>query len=132
MQRKRLEESEEIRIQGFWPWFLQRFTGVLLVFFLGIHIWVNHFMDIGEVESGRQEELVLFDIVRDRLKTTLFIFIDFSLLALVLYHGLNGIRNILLEWNPARLHMRAFTISLVILGTTAFFYGGLALLAFIL
>lgn len=132
MQIKRLEESEEIRIQGFWPWFLQRITGVLLVILLGIHIWVNHFADIGEVSSGRQEELVLFEIVKERLKTAMFIFIDFSLLALVLYHGLNGIRNILLEWNPARQRIRASTIGLAVLGVAAFFYGGGALLAFML
>ena len=83
---------------GFWPWFFQRVSGVLLIFLLAVHIWMGHFSGLRAVIDGRQEELVLFSIVQQRLAQGLFIFVDFSLLGLVLYHGLNGMRNILLEW----------------------------------
>lgn len=105
---------------------------MLLVFFLAVHIWVGHFAGLNEVAAGRQGELVLFDIVKQRLAQGLFIFVDFSLLALVLYHGLNGVRNILLEWHPAARRSRAATLALWLVGITAFVYGGRALLAFIL
>ena len=91
-------------VTGFWPWFLQRVSGFLLIFLVGVHIWMTHFSGLGDVVRGHQEELVLFEIVQQRLAQGLFIFIDFSLLALVLYHGLNGMRNILLEWGPAARH----------------------------
>ena len=127
--------KEQLRDQdmpGFWPWFLQRLSGVLLVFFLAAHIWIGHFAGLGNVVAGRQEELVLFDIVRQRLAQGFFIFIDFSLLALVLYHGLNGVRSILLEWAPTAKHQRAMATTLWVSGIVTFMYGARVLLVFTL
>ena len=125
------DDSERVVI-GFWPWFYQRVSGVLLIFLVGIHIWMTHFSGLGDVIKGEQEELVLFEIVKQRLAQGLFIFVDFSLLALVLYHGLNGMRNILLEWGPAARRAKGMTIGLWVLGLATFAYGSWALLAFIL
>ena len=127
-----LTSRQETTVTGFWPWFLQRVSGFLLIFLVGIHIWMTHFSGLGDVVRGHQEELVLFDIVKQRLAQGLFIFIDFSLLALVLYHGLNGMRNILLEWGPAARHAAGMTVGLWLLGIVTFIYGAWALLAFIL
>ena len=117
---------------GFWPWFFQRVSGLLLIFLLGVHIWMGHFSGLSAVIEGRQDELVLYDIVKQRLAQGLFIFVDFSLLALVLYHGLNGMRNILLEWGPAAQREAAITKGLWALGTATFGYGAWVLLVFIL
>tara|TARA_B100000315_G_scaffold255647_1_gene299549 strand:- start:546 stop:941 length:396 start_codon:yes stop_codon:yes gene_type:complete len=117
---------------GVWPWLIQRVSGLLLIVFLAIHIWVVHFSGLGDVIDGRQEELVLFDIVKRRLAQGLFVFVDFSLLALVLYHGLNGVRNILLEWRPAAQRRRPITVGLWLLGTATFAYGSWALVVFLI
>ena len=103
----------------------------MLIFFLAVHIWIGHFSGLGDVIDGRQEELVMFDIVERRLAQGLFVFVDFSLLALVLYHGLNGVRNILLEWRLAARRSRPTVLGLWLLGMAAFAYGAWALLAFI-
>lgn len=120
------------RAPGFWPWFLQRASGVLLVFLLAVHIWMGHFAGLGDVVAGRQGELVEFDIVRRRLAQALFLTVDFALLALVLYHGLNGMYTILLEWSVAARRRRAATAALWAVGVVAFIYGARALLAFVL
>lgn len=117
-------------IQGFWPWFLQRASGVALIGLLGVHIWINHFADIDRVVAGQQDELVLFSLVGARLKTATFIAIDFSLLGLALYHGLNGVRNILMDMGLAGPRAKLVNGSLWALGLAAFVYGGVALLAF--
>jgi succinate dehydrogenase/fumarate reductase cytochrome b subunit len=117
---------------GFWPWLFQRVSGLMLVFFLAVHIWMVHFSGLGDVIDGRQEELVLFDIVERRLAQGLFVFVDFSLLALVLYHGLNGVRNILLEWRPAAQRQRPITVGLLLLGAATFAYGCWALVVFMI
>ena len=104
----------------------------MLIFLVGVHIWMTHFSGLGDVVQGRQEELVLFAIVKQRLAQGLFIFVDFSLLGLVLFHGLNGMRNILLEWAPAARRAGAITVGLWALGLVTFAYGAWALLAFIL
>ncbi len=117
---------------GVWPWLFQRVNGLLLIFLLGVHIWMGHFSGLGDVIDGRQEDLVMFDIVERRLAQGLFVFVDFSLLALVLFHGLNGVRNILLEWRPAAPRRRPITTGLWLLGVTTFAYGAWALLQFII
>ena len=127
-----LTSPQEQNTSGFWPWFLRRVSGFLLIFLVGVHIWMTHFSGLDDVVKGRQEELVLFEIVQQRLAQGLFVFIDFSLLALVLYHGLNGMRNILLEWGPAARHAAGMTAGLWLLGIGTFIYGAWALLAFIL
>ncbi|MEE8443562.1 MAG: hypothetical protein V3S37_07415 [Dehalococcoidia bacterium] len=123
---------EQPVIQGFWPWFFQRATGLLLIFLLAIHIWVSHFAGLEEVISGQQEELVLFNLVKERLRTTLIIVVDFSLLALVLYHGLNGIRSILLDLGLDGRKKRVANLVLAVVGVGAFLYGGNTLLVLIL
>ena len=127
-----LTDNRDTGVVGFWPWFYQRISGVLLIFLLAVHIWMGHFSGLRAVIDGRQEELVLYSIVQQRLAHGLFIFVDFSLLALVLYHGLNGMRNIFLEWPPAANRVKAMTLGLWVLGAVTFAYGAWALLAFIL
>jgi len=127
-----LTDNLEGQVAGFWPWFFQRVSGVLLIFLLAVHIWMGHFSGLRAVIDGRQEELVLFSIVQQRLAQGLFIFVDFSLLGLVLYHGLNGMRNILLEWPAAARRAKAMTLGLWALGAGTFAYGAWVLLIFIL
>jgi succinate dehydrogenase / fumarate reductase membrane anchor subunit len=105
---------------------------LLLLFLVLLHGWFTHFALIGDVQAGIHEEVVLYDIVKGRLTQTVFIILDFSLLAVVLYHGLNGIRNILLEWKPVAQQQLAVALSLWALGIVAFFFGARALLVFIL
>ena len=126
-----LTDNQDLGVVGFWPWFYQRISGVLLIFLLAVHIWMGHFSGLRAVIDGRQEELVLYSIVQQRLAQGLFIFVDFSLLALVLYHGLNGMRNIFLEWPPVANRAKAMTLGLWVLGAVTFAFGAWALLAFI-
>lgn len=137
MTQKVLDTNQEVSleqpvIQGFWPWFFQRATGLLLIFLLAVHIWVSHFAGLKEVTSGQQEELILFSLVKERLRTTVLILADFSLLALVLYHGLNGIRSILLDLGLDGRKKRVANLVLAIVGVGAFLYGGNTLLVLIL
>jgi succinate dehydrogenase hydrophobic anchor subunit len=127
-----LTENQATGVVGFWPWFFQRISGVLLIALLAVHIWMGHFSGLRAVIEGSQEELVLYSIVQQRLAQGLFVFVDFSLLGLVLYHGLNGMRNILLEWPAAARRAQAMTLGLWFLGAATFVYGAWALLAFML
>lgn len=101
---------------GFWLWFLQRLTGVLLLALVLLHGWFSHFAQIDAVEAGLQDEPVVFSVVEDRLTRVGFIVLDVALLTLVLYHGLNGVRTVLLEWRAAARHARAVTAALFGIG----------------
>ncbi len=116
----------------FWPWFLQRFTGLLLVALVLLHGWFNHFAQIDAVEAGLQAEPVVFSVVEDRLTRVGFILLDAALLMLVLFHGLNGLRTVLMEWWPAARHPSAVTRSLITVGlaTWAVTFAALLVLIF--
>ena len=117
---------------GFWLWFFQRISGLLLLFLVLAHGSITHFLPIGDVRAGIQDEPVVYEVVKQRLAQGFFVFFDFALLSLALYHGLNGMRNIMLEWRPAARRQRIVTASLWILGLVSFGFGARALLVFIL
>ena len=114
----------------FWPWFLQRVTGVGLIVLLLIHVIVNHYFNITEAEKDVLPGLVVFSDVADRFKTAGYWVIDVFLLSFVLYHGLNGIRNIALDYGARGAIERAVTAVLLAIGVAAFIFGIFALAAF--
>lgn len=73
-----------------WAWLLQRITGLALVFYLFLHIWVISFSAVGK-------DGLSFDLVLTALQTPFFIVLDLALLAAVLFHALNGIRILLFD-----------------------------------
>ena len=101
---------------GFWLWFFQRISGLLLLFLVLTHGSITHFLPIGDVRAGIQDETVVYEVVKQRLAQGFFVFFDFALLSLALYHGLNGMRNILLEWRPAARRERIPTADFVSIG----------------
>jgi succinate dehydrogenase hydrophobic anchor subunit len=115
----------------FWPWFLQRVTGAGLIVLLLIHVIVNHYLNITEAEKGILPGLVVFSNVADRFKTAGYWVIDLFLLSFVLYHGLNGIRNIALDYGARGAIERAVTAVLLAIGVAAFIFGIFALAAFV-
>lgn len=77
--------------QGMWPWLLQRVTGVLLILFVGLHFWIEHYA-IATVD---------FTSVTTRLNSAVgkwWVGIDSCLLVLVVYHALNGTRTVLFDY----------------------------------
>ncbi|HJO83153.1 MAG: hypothetical protein QF717_09680 [SAR202 cluster bacterium] len=115
---------------GFWPWFLQRISSLLLLVLILLHGWINHFLPISDVEAGLQDKLVIFDVVAERLAQGAFVALDIALLTLVLYHGLNGVRGILLEWGPTARRARTVTSTLWTIGAATFAYAVWSLWAF--
>ena len=74
---------------GMWAWMLFRISGLVLVFYLFVHLWVISQGRIGGPESLNN----LFEFF-DR---PLLVFLDLMLVAAVLYHALNGVRIILMD-----------------------------------
>jgi succinate dehydrogenase hydrophobic membrane anchor protein len=107
---------------GFWPWLLQRVTAVLLIYGLVVHLVATHIFAIGEIS---------FDNVQERLQSWFFIITDFLLLASALFHGLNGLRMVLLDYWFAGRSRWALDAVLILVGLGMFAYGTWALLAWI-
>ena len=115
----------------FWPWFLQRVTGAALVVLLLIHFIVNHYFNITEAEQGTLHGLVVFSNVAERFETPGYWIISILLLSFALFHGLNGIRNIAIDYGAKGASEKVVTGALSAIGIVAFIFGIFALAAFL-
>jgi succinate dehydrogenase / fumarate reductase membrane anchor subunit len=75
-------------------WYLQRITGMLLLVLLAAHFWVEHFMS-AELRRGD----LSYEAILSRIANPTWQFIDIAFLLVALYHGLNGLRNIILDYS---------------------------------
>ncbi|MGZ3577278.1 MAG: hypothetical protein ACXVA3_18670, partial [Vulcanimicrobiaceae bacterium] len=100
---------------GVWGWFMQRVTAVILIVGLGTHIVATHILNVGELS---------YDNIAARLAGIFFIVTDVALLAAAIFHGLNGLRMVLLDyfWNARRQRL-VFTWLLWAFGTAFFVFG---------
>ena len=73
---------------GTLAWILHRLSGLALIFYLLLHIWVIHHLMVGE-ES--------FDGVMEFLGTPLFKFLEIGLIGVIMYHLFNGLRVTLID-----------------------------------
>lgn len=111
--------------RGTLPWILQRVTAYGLVLFLAVHMWFNHFAD---VSTGNR---LTFELVNRRfeLYPVIYAINDIGLLTFTIFHGLNGVRNVIYDWSTSQAVRRGATILLLVIGLVALFDGSLTLLA---
>ncbi len=88
---------------GMWSWILFRISGVVLVLYLVAHLWV-----ISQGRIGGPESL---DSLFETLDRPFLVFLDLMLVAAVLYHALNGVRVILMDFGVGvRSHKAIFWV----------------------
>lgn len=80
-----------IEKRGYWSWFLQRITAILLVMGMAIHFFVFHFSP-GRYASRYHDEII------HRFCSPGWIAFHICLLALVVFHGLNGLWGIFADF----------------------------------
>src|SRR6266566_228155 len=93
-------------------WYLQRITGAALLVLLIMHFWVEHFT--AEVRAGG----LTFEVIQRRFfQNNWFVAIDITFLIIALYHGLNGVRNIIFDFGRVtRPYRIGVTAALVVFG----------------
>jgi succinate dehydrogenase / fumarate reductase cytochrome b subunit len=104
---------------GMWSWLFQRITAVLLIVCLAIHLILTHILNIGELD---------YENVANRLAHASVTVVDIVLLAASIYHALNGVRMVLLDyWFSSRKRALALAVVLWVVGVAALGYGIFAL-----
>lgn len=87
--------------EGMWTWVLQRITGVAVFFFLFVHV-----LDTALVRVSPDS----YDAVIATYKTPLVNLLEIGLVGAVLYHALNGVRVILIDfWSKGPRLQRQMT-----------------------
>ncbi|MCL6600157.1 MAG: hypothetical protein K6T81_15675 [Alicyclobacillus macrosporangiidus] len=105
--------------RNMWFWWAQRISAIALIALLAVHLWVLHF--------SHPESTVTLGNVHQRLNTFRFLLVDYLLLFMALFHGLNGVRNILLDHSRFASRSRTITWALTVVGMVFCVYGGAAL-----
>ena len=83
---------------GMWSWVLHRITGAAIFFFLFVHV-----LDTALMRVSPQA----YNSVIETYKTPLVGLMEVGLVAAVLFHALNGIRVILIDfWSEGPRHQR--------------------------
>ncbi len=91
---------------GYVAWLLNRITGILITFYLVMHIWVIHHLAHGPEKYRR---------VMDFLGSPIFVFFEICIIGVVLYHMMNGIRIVLIDFgNGAWTHKTLFWVVMAI------------------
>ncbi len=86
-----------------WWWFFMRFSGVVLLFLVLIHLYIMHLVDAGV-------DRVNFAFVSQRWSNVGWKTFDWALLVLALIHGVNGLRIIIDDYvrrAPVRTTIKA-------------------------
>ncbi len=100
-------------------WYLQRITGALLLILLAAHFWVEHLMSA----PLRRGDLT-YEVILERISNPYWQVIDIAFLLVALYHGLNGLRNIILDYGwIGRTAARASTVILALAGVVWAYWG---------
>ncbi|CAG0946830.1 succinate dehydrogenase / fumarate reductase, membrane anchor subunit [Anaerolineae bacterium] len=109
--------------QGVWAWILQRITAVLLLVLLGTHLAILHYVP--------ENMNINFLGVAARFKSALYLIVDSGLLAVGLYHALNGVRNVLFDYIINDGTRRNINTVMWVVGVVFLAWGAYALTAFL-
>ena len=109
--------------QGVWAWILQRITAALLLVLLGAHIAIMHFIPANLS--------INFIGVAARMQSVLYLFVVGGLLAVGLYHALNGVLNVLFDCVVKQGPRRAINTVMWIMGIGFTLWGAYARTAFV-
>ncbi len=74
---------------GVWPWLGQRATAVLVLVAIGVHLVLTHYVAIGQLS---------YDNIGQRIGMTAVLVNDVVLLVAVVFHALNGVRMVALDY----------------------------------
>lgn len=100
---------------GNWAWILHRITGIALIGYLFLHVYSLSPLTNGEVA---------FNQMMQSYTTPFFMVVEWFLFAFVLFHSLNGIRIVIVDWaDGAKYHKQLYKLSWV-LGIILFFAMG--------
>ena len=104
-------------------WLLHLITGALIAVFLGIHMVLMHLDAILGFFGVDAVEPTSWGAMMGRASQSLWMGLYIALLAVVLYHALNGLRGIILESTSSVKTERIVTRVIIAFGIIAFVWG---------
>jgi succinate dehydrogenase hydrophobic anchor subunit len=98
----------ESRQQGMTSWLLQRVSGIFLTYALAVHLWTVHYVNM---------DRLTWEVISARLQDGVYWSIYYSLFVpAVVYHAMNGLWGIVLDYDPSSGWRRLWALVLWGLG----------------
>ncbi|HZL65360.1 MAG TPA: succinate dehydrogenase, cytochrome b556 subunit [Thermoleophilia bacterium] len=92
---------------GMWAWMLFRISGLILVFYLFVHVWV--------ISQGRLGGAGTMNSFFKFFDKPFLVLLDLMLVSAVLYHALNGVRIVLMDLGIGiKQHKLVFWVCMVV------------------
>lgn len=107
------------RVGSTGQWVFQRVSAVVLCFYVGLHFVITHYMMLGQDPT--------FAMTFQRMTHSSWKFFYIGFLPIALFHGLNGIREIALDFKLGRKLQPLVTWGCILVGV---FFFGLGVYAF--
>jgi succinate dehydrogenase / fumarate reductase cytochrome b subunit len=104
---------------GFWAFLLMRISGLALALYLLMHLYVL---------TNLLEGPATFNQIMKMMQNPLIKFLELVLLGGVVYHAVNGIRILGVDFVSGAKHHQAWFWAMVILGVGIFIFGAIPLL----
>ena len=108
---------------GFISFFLRRLTGIALVIYLGLHMWV-----IGSANAGPE----IFNTRLAAVQTPIFKLMEILLLAAVVYHAFDGIRLLIVHYFNVTEYRKSLFYAIFVVSFILTIAGGIPILLFML
>jgi succinate dehydrogenase hydrophobic anchor subunit len=101
---------------------LHMLTGILIIGLLGTHMVVLHLDSISALFGIAGPDPVSWNSVIERSRQVVWVGVYISLLAVLLFHALYGLRGIIFELNPSPAAERWISRSFVVIGVLVFIW----------
>lgn len=110
------------RFLGTWAWIMHRLSGLALIFYLCLHIWIIHTLTKGPDA---------FNGLMSFLGSPFFKYLEVGLWGVILFHAFNGIRVVTIDfWKGSLYHKKMFYF-LISFGTILWIAGAYILISHI-
>jgi succinate dehydrogenase hydrophobic anchor subunit len=103
-------------------WLMQLVTGILIAVLLGIHMVMQHLDKILLFFGVNLNDPTSWNSMIERSREVTWAGIYIALLAVLLYHALNGLRNVILELTPSARTERVVTRTIIAFGIIVFIW----------
>lgn len=105
---------------GTWAWILHRLSGLGLIFYLSLHIWVINSLTYGEDT---------FTKVTTFLSSPLFKLLEVGLWGIILFHAFNGARIVIVDFFKGSLIQRRLFAIMISIAALLWITGSYLLLS---
>ena len=103
-KRTKFFDLDYYKFIGSWAWILHRLSGLALVFYITLHIWVINTLTLGPEK---------FDSVTKFLTSPLFKILEAGLWGVILYHAFNGVRVVIVDFFQGSLIQKKLFMVLI-------------------